>query len=228
MSRRILIVEDEAPIREMLSFVMEQHGYQAVEAHDFDAAVSKIAEPYPDMVLLDWMLPGGSGIQLAKKIKGDDFTRNIPIIMLTARGEEEDKIKGLEVGADDYITKLFSPKELMARMRAVFRRVAPTVLDEPLEVEGLKLDPVSHRISVGDNSVDMGPTEFKLLHFFMTHPERVYSREQLLDHVWGTNVYVEDRTVDVHIRRLRKALADHGFDRLIQTVRGVGYRFSSR
>lgn len=228
MSRRILIVEDEAPIREMLSFVMEQHGYQAVEAKDFDTAVSKIAEPYPDMVLLDWMLPGGSGIQLAKKIKGDDFTRNIPIIMLTARGEEEDKIKGLEVGADDYITKPFSPKELMARMRAVFRRVAPTVLDEPLDFEGLKLDPVSHRISAKDNSIDMGPTEFKLLHFFMTHPERVYSREQLLDHVWGTNVYVEDRTVDVHIRRLRKALAEHGYDRLIQTVRGVGYRFSSR
>ncbi|MEL7798661.1 phosphate regulon transcriptional regulator PhoB [Idiomarina loihiensis] len=228
MSRRILIVEDEAPIREMLSFVMEQHGYQAVEANDFDAAVDKIAEPYPDMVLLDWMLPGGSGLQLAKKIKGDDFTRNIPIIMLTARGEEEDKVKGLEVGADDYITKPFSPKELMARMRAVFRRVAPTVLDEPLEVEGLKLDPVSHRISVEDKAVDMGPTEFKLLHFFMTHPERVYSREQLLDHVWGTNVYVEDRTVDVHIRRLRKALTEHGYDRLIQTVRGVGYRFSSR
>lgn len=228
MSRRILIVEDEAPIREMLSFVMEQHGYQAVEAKDFDSAVSKIAEPYPDMVLLDWMLPGGSGIQLAKKIKGDDFTRNIPIIMLTARGEEEDKIKGLEVGADDYITKPFSPKELMARMRAVFRRVSPTVLDEPLDFEGLKLDPVSHRISANDKSIDMGPTEFKLLHFFMTHPERVYSREQLLDHVWGTNVYVEDRTVDVHIRRLRKALAEEGYDRLIQTVRGVGYRFSSR
>lgn len=228
MSRRILIVEDEAPIREMLSFVMEQHGYQAVEANDFDAAVNKIAEPYPDMVLLDWMLPGGSGLQLAKKIKSDDFTRNIPIIMLTARGEEEDKIKGLEVGADDYITKPFSPKELMARMRAVFRRVAPTVLDEPLEVEGLKLDPVSHRISVDDKGVDMGPTEFKLLHFFMTHPERVYSREQLLDHVWGTNVYVEDRTVDVHIRRLRKALTEYGYERLIQTVRGVGYRFSNR
>lgn len=228
MSRRILIVEDEAPIREMLSFVMEQHGYQAVEANDFDAAVGKIVEPYPDMVLLDWMLPGGSGLQLAKKIKGDDFTRNIPIIMLTARGEEEDKIKGLEVGADDYITKPFSPKELMARMRAVFRRVAPTVLDEPLEVEGLKLDPVSHRISVEDKGIDMGPTEFKLLHFFMTHPERVYSREQLLDHVWGTNVYVEDRTVDVHIRRLRKALTEYGYERLIQTVRGVGYRFSSR
>lgn len=228
MSRRILIVEDEAPIREMLSFVMEQHGYQAVEAKDFDSAVSRITEPYPDMVLLDWMLPGGSGIQLAKKLKNDDFTRNIPIIMLTARGEEEDKIKGLEVGADDYITKPFSPKELMARMRAVFRRVAPTVLDEPLDFDGLKLDPVSHRISVNEQSVDMGPTEFKLLHFFMTHPERVYSREQLLDHVWGTNVYVEDRTVDVHIRRLRKALTEYGFDRLIQTVRGVGYRFSLR
>ncbi|PYE33882.1 transcriptional regulator [Idiomarina fontislapidosi] len=228
MPRRILIVEDEAPIREMLSFVMEQHGYQAVEAKDYDSGLAKIAEPYPDMVLLDWMLPGGSGIQLARKIKSDDFTRNIPIIMLTARGEEEDKVRGLEVGADDYITKPFSPKELMARMRAVFRRVAPTVLDEPLEIEGLKLDPVSHRISTQDHSIDMGPTEFKLLHFFMTHPERVYSREQLLDQVWGTNVYVEDRTVDVHIRRLRKALHEHGYDRLIQTVRGVGYRFSSR
>lgn len=228
MSRRILIVEDEAPIREMLGFVMEQHGYQAVEAHDYDTGLRQISEPYPDMVLLDWMLPGGSGIQLAKKIKSDDFTRNIPIIMLTARGEEEDKVKGLEVGADDYITKPFSPKELMARMRAVFRRVAPTVLDEPLEVDGLKLNPVSHRISVNDKGLDMGPTEFKLLHFFMTHPERVYSREQLLDHVWGTNVYVEDRTVDVHIRRLRKALTEPGLDRLIQTVRGVGYRFSNR
>lgn len=228
MSRKILIVEDEAPIREMLSFVMEQHGYQAIEAGDYQSALTKIVEPFPDMILLDWMLPGGSGIQLAKKIKGEDFTRNIPIIMLTARGEEEDKIRGLEVGADDYITKPFSPKELMARMRAVFRRVAPTALDEPLEVEGLKLDPVSHRISAEGQPLDMGPTEFKLLHFFMTHPDRVYSREQLLDHVWGTNVYVEDRTVDVHIRRLRKALTDSGYERFIQTVRGVGYRFSSR
>lgn len=228
MARKILIVEDEAPIREMLSFVMEQHGYQPVEAGDFKHALEQVVEPYPDMILLDWMLPGGSGIQLAKQLKGQDHTRHIPIIMLTARGEEEDKIKGLEVGADDYITKPFSPKELMARMRAVFRRVSPTSLDEPLEIEGLKLDPVSHRISVNDSSVDMGPTEFRLLHFFMTHPERVYSREQLLDHVWGTNVYVEDRTVDVHIRRLRKAVSDHGHDRLIQTVRGVGYRFSAR
>ncbi|GAB3298133.1 phosphate regulon transcriptional regulator PhoB [Pseudidiomarina andamanensis] len=226
MSRKILIVEDEAPIREMLSFVMEQHGYQAIEAGDYQSALEKVIEPFPDMILLDWMIPGGSGIQLAKKLKGDDFTRAIPIIMLTARGEEEDKIRGLEVGADDYMTKPFSPKELMARMRAVFRRVAPTALDEPLEVEGLRLDPVSHRVTAFNDRLDMGPTEFKLLHFFMTHPDRVYSREQLLDHVWGTNVYVEDRTVDVHIRRLRKALETHGHDRLVQTVRGVGYRFS--
>lgn len=228
MSRKILIVEDEAPIREMLSFVMEQHGYQTIEAGDYQVALEKIVEPFPDMILLDWMLPGGSGIQLAKKLKSDDFTRGIPIIMLTARGEEEDKVKGLEVGADDYITKPFSPKELMARMRAVFRRVSPTALDEPLEIEGLKLDPISHRVSAFEDRIDMGPTEFKLLHFFMTHPDRVYSREQLLDNVWGTNVYVEDRTVDVHIRRLRKAIELHGHDRLVQTVRGVGYRFSPR
>lgn len=228
MARKILIVEDEAPIREMLAFVMEQHGYQPVEAGDFEKALEAVCEPYPDMVLLDWMLPGGSGIQLAKQLKSQEHTRHIPIIMLTARSEEEDKIRGLEVGADDYITKPFSPKELMARMRAVFRRVSPTSLDEPLEVEGLKLDPVSHRVSANGDALEMGPTEFRLLHFFMTHPDRVYSREQLLDHVWGTNVFVEDRTVDVHIRRLRKAIGEHGHGRLIQTVRGVGYRFSAR
>ncbi|RUO28060.1 phosphate regulon transcriptional regulatory protein PhoB [Aliidiomarina sedimenti] len=228
MARKILIVEDEAPIREMLAFVMEQHGYQPVEAGDYDKALDAVVEPYPDMVLLDWMLPGGSGIQLAKTLKSQDHTRHIPIIMLTARSEEEDKVKGLEVGADDYITKPFSPKELMARMRAVFRRVSPTSLDEPLEIEGLKLDPVSHRVSANDGAIDMGPTEFRLLHFFMTHQDRVYSREQLLDHVWGTNVFVEDRTVDVHIRRLRKAIEGAGHDRLVQTVRGVGYRFSAR
>lgn len=228
MARKVLIVEDEAPIREMLAFVMEQHGYQPVEASDFEKALEAVCEPYPDMILLDWMLPGGSGIQLAKQLKSQDHTRHIPIIMLTARSEEEDKIRGLEVGADDYITKPFSPKELMARMRAVFRRVSPTSLDEPLEVEGLNLDPVSHRVSANGDPLEMGPTEFRLLHFFMTHPDRVYSREQLLDHVWGTNVFVEDRTVDVHIRRLRKAIGEHGHGRLIQTVRGVGYRFSAR
>ncbi|GAA5214413.1 phosphate regulon transcriptional regulator PhoB [Corallincola platygyrae] len=228
MARRILVVEDEAPIREMLSFVLDQHGYQVVEAEDFDTALSKVVEPFPDLILLDWMLPGGSGIQLAKQIKREDITRQIPIIMLTARGEEEDKVRGLEVGADDYVTKPFSPKELMARIKAVIRRVNPTSLDDIIEVQGLRLDPVSHRVTVDEDSLDMGPTEFKLLHFFMTHPERVYSREQLLDNVWGTNIYVEDRTVDVHIRRLRKAIETTGHDKLIQTVRGAGYRFSTR
>ncbi|MED5524702.1 phosphate regulon transcriptional regulator PhoB [Gallaecimonas pentaromativorans] len=228
MARRVLIVEDEAPIREMLAFILDQNGYQPVEAEDLPMAQARLQEPYPDLVLLDWMLPGGSGLQLAKTMKQNEYTRQIPIIMITARGEEEDKVRGLEVGADDYITKPFSPKELMARIKAVMRRTSPTNVDDVIEVQGLRLDPVSHRVTAHEDSVDMGPTEFKLLHFFMTHPERVYSREQLLDNVWGTNVYVEDRTVDVHIRRLRKALENHGHDRLVQTVRGAGYRFSSR
>lgn len=228
MSRRILVVEDEAPIRDMLCFVLEQNGYQPYTADNFEVAINHLVEPYPDLVLLDWMLPGGSGIQIAKKMKQHELTRNIPIIMITARGEEEDKVRGLEVGADDYVTKPFSPKELMARIKAVIRRVAPTSLDDVIEVQGLKLDPVSHRVSAEEQPLDMGPTEFRLLHFFMTHPERVYSREQLLDHVWGTNVYVEDRTVDVHIRRLRKAISPTGHDRLVQTVRGSGYRFSAK
>ncbi|MBB1269263.1 phosphate regulon transcriptional regulator PhoB [Shewanella sp. SR44-3] len=228
MTARILIVEDESAIREMLIFVMEQHGFTTVAAEDFDSAIALLQEPYPDLIILDWMFPGGSGIQLAKRLKQDEFTRQIPIIMLTARGEEEDKVKGLEVGADDYITKPFSPKELVARIKAVLRRSAPTRLEETIDVQGLQLDPVSHRVCVGESVLDMGPTEFRLLHFFMTHPERVYSREQLLDNVWGTNVYVEDRTVDVHIRRLRKAVENTGHDKLIQTVRGAGYRFSTR
>ena len=228
MTARILIVEDESAIRDMLSFVMEQHGFSTVTAEDFDSALSMLQEPYPDLILLDWMFPGGNGVQLAKRIKQDEFTRQIPIIMLTARGEEEDKVKGLEVGADDYITKPFSPKELVARIKAVLRRSAPTRLEEVIDVHGLQLDPVSHRVTVGSLVLDMGPTEFRLLHFFMTHPERVYSREQLLDNVWGTNVYVEDRTVDVHIRRLRKALEESSHDKLVQTVRGSGYRFSTR
>lgn len=228
MSRKVLVVDDEAPIREMLVFVLEQNGFQAIEAEDYDSAIAAMVEPYPDMVLLDWMLPGGSGIQIAKKFKQNEHTRQIPIIMLTARGEEEDKVRGLEVGADDYVTKPFSPKELMARIKAVIRRVSPTSLEEAIEVHGLRLDPISHRVTSEGNELDMGPTEFRLLHFFMTHPERVYSREQLLDHVWGTNVYVEDRTVDVHIRRLRKAIGPLGHDCLVQTVRGAGYRFSSK
>jgi two-component system phosphate regulon response regulator PhoB len=221
-----MLVEDEAPIREMLKIVLEQAGFSVNEAEDYDIALEKMVEPYPDLVLLDWMLPGGSGVQLARKLKEHEFTRDIPIIMLTARGEEEDKVRGLEAGADDYITKPFSPKELIARIKAVMRRVTPTASDEVISFSGLLLDPVAHRVSANDERIDMGPTEFKLLHFFMSHAERVYSREQLLDNVWGTNVYVEDRTVDVHIRRLRKAISTFGHDTMIQTVRGAGYRFS--
>ena len=228
MSRRVLVVEDETPIREMLCFVLEQNGFEPVEAADFAQGVARVTEPFPDLILLDWMLPGGSGIQFIKQMKQDELTRQIPIIMLTARGEEEDKVRGLEVGADDYITKPFSPKELTARLKAVVRRAVPTATEGVVEVQGVRLDPVSHRVSVNEQVLDLGPTEFRLLHFFMTHPERVYSREQLLNNVWGTNVYVEDRTVDVHIRRLRKAISLAGHDELIQTVRGSGYRFSSR
>ena len=228
MSKRVLVVEDEAPIREMLCFMLEQRGFEPVEAADFSEAVALVKEPYPELILLDWMIPGGNGIQFIKLMKQEELTRNIPIVMLTARGEEEDKVRGLEVGADDYITKPFSPKELTARIKAVMRRSAPTATEEVIDVQGLRLDPVSHRVTANDLPLDMGPTEFRLLHFFMTHPERVYSREQLLNNVWGTNVYVEDRTVDVHIRRLRKAMAVTGHEVLIQTVRGAGYRFSSR
>lgn len=228
MPKRVLLVEDEAPIREMLEFVLEQSGFETIQAEDYQIALDMVKEPYPDLILLDWMLPGGSGVQLAKKLKQHEYTRDIPIIMLTARGEEEDKVRGLDSGADDYITKPFSPKELVARIKAVMRRVTPTASEEPVTFNGLNLDPVSHRVSANEEPLDMGPTEFKLLHFFMTHVERVYSREQLLDNVWGTNVYVEDRTVDVHIRRLRKAISKYGHDDMIQTVRGAGYRFSAK
>ncbi|CDH08140.1 response regulator in two-component regulatory system with PhoR (or CreC), regulation of Pi uptake (OmpR family) [Xenorhabdus bovienii str. oregonense] len=228
MAKRILVVEDEVQIREMVCLVLEQNGYQTVEAEDYDVAVGRLSEPYPDLVLLDWMLPGGSGIQLIKQIKRDSSTRDIPVMMVTARGEEEDRVRGLDVGADDYITKPFSPKELVARIKAVLRRTSPMSAENIINMDGLILDSSSHRVSSQGQNVEMGPTEFKLLHFFMTHPERVYSREQLLNYVWGTNVYVEDRTVDVHIRRLRKALEVGGHDRMVQTVRGTGYRFSTR
>ena len=226
MASKILVVEDEVAIRDMLCFVLQSYGYDCVEADNYNSALQQLHEPYPDLILLDWMFPGGSGMQLLKHLKQDDILRQIPVVMLTARGEEQDKVRGLENGADDYVTKPFSPKELMARLKSVLRRVNPTSLDDTLQVNDLKLDPVSHRVTLADKILELGPTEFKLLHFFMTHPERVYSREQLLNNVWGTNVYIEDRTVDVHIRRLRKALIDH--DHLIQTVRGAGYRFSTR
>ena len=228
MSRKILVVEDETPIREMISFVLDQNGFNAIEACDIEQALEKIHEPYPDLILLDWMLPGGTGVSLAKKLKQNEYTRNIPIIMLTARSDEDDKVKGFEAGVDDFVTKPFSPKELIARIKAVIRRVSPTSLEEEVDFHGLKLDPVAHRVAINGNSLDLGPTEFRLLHFFMTHTERVYSREQLLDNVWGTNIYVEDRTVDVHIRRLRKAISGEGHEDFVQTVRGAGYRFSSK
>lgn len=228
MARRILVVEDETAIREMICFVLEQNGFQPIEAEDYDSALSFLIDPYPDLVLLDWMIPGGSGLQVIKQMKRESNTRDIPIIMLTAKGEEEDKVQGLETGADDYVIKPFSPKELVARVKAILRRLSPMSAEDIIEFNGLGLDPVSHRVTSQDKPIDMGPTEFKLLHFFMTHPERVYSREQLLNYVWGTNVYVEDRTVDVHIRRLRKAIEENGHDRMIQTVRGTGYRFSAR
>lgn len=228
MSRKILVVEDETPIREMITFVLDQNGFNAIEACDIEDALTKIIEPYPDLILLDWMLPGGTGVSLAKKLKQNEYTRNIPIIMLTARSDEDDKVKGFEAGVDDFVTKPFSPKELIARIKAVIRRVSPTSLEEEVDFHGLKLDPVSHRVAINGNTLDLGPTEFRLLHFFMTHTERVYSREQLLDNVWGTNVYVEDRTVDVHIRRLRKAISGEGHEDFVQTVRGAGYRFSNK
>ncbi|AOM41189.1 phosphate regulon transcriptional regulator PhoB [Xenorhabdus hominickii] len=228
MTKRILVVEDEVPIREMVCFVLEQNGYQTVEAEDYETAIGRLSEPYPDLVLLDWMLPGGSGIQLIKQIKRDNNTKTIPVIMVTARVEEEDRVRGLDVGADDYITKPFSPKELIARIKAVLRRISPMEAGDVINMDGLILDPSSHRVSSQGQDLEMGPTEFKLLHFFMTHPERVYSREQLLNYVWGTNVYVEDRTIDVHILRLRKALEVGKHDKMVQTVRGTGYRFSTR
>ncbi|WGO84116.1 phosphate regulon transcriptional regulator PhoB [Arsenophonus apicola] len=228
MVRRILVVEDETAIREMVCFVLEQNGFQTVEANDYDSAIAQLIEPYPALILLDWMIPGGSGIQLIAHIKRDQLTRNIPIMMLTARGEEEDRVRGLEIGTDDYLTKPFSPKELVARVNAILRRVSASASDNIIEMNGLKLDPASHRVMSDATSIEMGPTEYKLLYFFMTHPERVYNREQLLNYVWGVNVYIEDRTVDVHIRRLRKALAVGGHEKMIQTVRGTGYRFSVR
>lgn len=228
MNRQILVVEDEAAIREMITFVLEQNGFNAIEAETIEQAQAKIKEPYPDLILLDWMLPGGTGVKLAKSLKQNEYTRAIPIIMLTARADEDDKVKGFDAGVDDYVTKPFSPKELIARIKAVIRRVAPTALEESIDFHGITLDPVAHRVSINDKALELGPTEFRLLHFFLTHTERVYSREQLLDNVWGTNVYVEDRTVDVHIRRLRKAIAGDGHEEFIQTVRGSGYRFSGK
>jgi two-component system phosphate regulon response regulator PhoB len=227
MNAKILIVEDEPAIQELLVFNVTQAGFMALRASDAEEAWQQIRDHAPDLILLDWMLPSTSGVVLARQLRSEAQTKGIPIIMLTARGDERDKVLGLESGADDYITKPFSPRELMARIRAVMRRHIPTLSDDNLAAGGLELSPSSHRVTARGQTIELGPTEFRLLHFFMTHAERVYSRTQLLDQVWGTQVFVEERTVDVHIRRLRASLENSGLDDLIQTVRGSGYRFST-
>jgi two-component system phosphate regulon response regulator PhoB len=224
----VLIVDDEPAIREMIALALVSNGFEYVEAADAEEAQARMARARPDLILLDWMLPGLSGIDLARRLKARPASQELPIIMLTARTEEASKVQGLELGADDYITKPFSPRELIARINAVLRRVRPRSASHVLEVAGLRLDLDARRVSVGDETVDLGPTEFHLLLFLMEHPERVHSRSELIELVWGTNAFVEERTVDVHIRRLRKALQPRGYDRLIQTVRSAGYRLSDR
>ncbi len=226
MAATILIVEDEPAIQDLIACNLELAGHVPVRAGSSERALEIVREALPDLVLVDWMLPGASGIELARRLRADRRTRSIPIIMLTARSEERDKLAGLEIGADDYVTKPFSPRELNARIKAVLRRRAPESTDDAVEIDGLRIDPASHRVTGNGITLELGPTEFRLLHFFMTHTERVHSRSQLLDQVWGDHVFVEERTVDVHIRRLRQALAPSGHERLLETVRGAGYRMA--
>ncbi len=228
MAANILLVEDEPGIQELLKLNLGQAGHQVTAADDAEGALQFLKTTLPDVILLDWMLPGMSGIDLCRRLRADKRYQPVPIIMLTARGEEQDRVTGLDTGADDYIAKPFSPRELVSRIRAVLRRRAPQMTEEVVETGGLRLDPASHRVTGNGKQLDLGPTEFRLLHFFMTHHERVYSRSQLLDQVWGDDVFVEERTVDVHIRRLRLALEVSGHDGFVQTVRGAGYRFSAQ
>jgi two-component system phosphate regulon response regulator PhoB len=228
MATRVLVVEDDVAIRDMLLFTLKQSGFVCEAVGDGESGLDALKLQQPDMILLDWMLPGIDGIEFIRRLRANEFLANIPVIMLTAKGESEDMVKGLSVGADDYVNKPFSPPELMARIKAVLRRCSPGDTDEAqkLQLGELKLDTKSHRVTVNDVRVELGPTEFRLLHFFMKNPERAYNRSQLLDYVWGDTVYIEERTVDVHIRRLRKALEPYKQEHLVQTVRGVGYRFS--
>ena len=223
--KRVLVVEDERPIRDMLAFSLGRAGFEVDSAASAGEAREAIANHFPDVILMDWMLPDISGLELTRQFKRDPETREIPVIMVTARVAEDDRVTGLDGGADDYVSKPFSPRELIARIHAAMRR-GGKAQDDVAQAGLLKLDSVSHRVSVGDAEIALGPTEYRLLEFLMRHPERVYSRSQLLDRVWGGNVYVEERTVDVHIRRLRKALTPYGYDQFIRTVRGSGYRFS--
>ncbi|WP_256646534.1 phosphate regulon transcriptional regulator PhoB [Thermomonas paludicola] len=231
MQKHILIVEDEPAIRDMLAFALRKGDFVPMPACDGRQAQAQIAERVPDLILLDWMLPGSSGLELARRWRREALTRDIPIIMLTARGEENDRVGGLEAGVDDYVVKPFSARELLARIRAVLRRSREDDEDGSVQIGALRIDGAAHRVFAGidgdSTTLQVGPTEYRLLHFFMTHPERVYTRTQLLDHVWGGSVYVEERTVDVHIRRLRKCLEPHHLDEMVQTVRGAGYRFSA-
>ncbi|WP_306580689.1 phosphate regulon transcriptional regulator PhoB [Dokdonella sp.] len=226
MHKRILIVEDEASIRDMLAFALRKAGMEAIQAGDAQQALVALADHAPDLILLDWMLPGTTGLELARRLRGDGRTATVPIIMLTARGEEVDRVAGLEAGVDDYVVKPFSARELVARIRAVLRRAPGDDGSGSIAAGGLRIDGPAHRVYAGDVRIDIGPTEYRLLHFFMTHAERVHSRAQLLDQVWGGSVYIEERTVDVHIRRLRQVLEPFALDGLVQTVRGTGYRFS--
>ncbi|SHH28543.1 two-component system, OmpR family, phosphate regulon response regulator PhoB [Hydrocarboniphaga daqingensis] len=227
-NKQILVVEDEAPIREMLKFALERADFRVSLAGNAAEGRLRIADQQPDLILMDWMMPGVSGVEFARELKNGATTRDVPIIMVTARAEEEDKVRGLNTGCDDYVSKPFSFPELMARINAVLRRSTPGGEEETLSVAGLEVNAASQRVTARGEPVKLGPTEYRLLHFFLSHQDRVYTREQVLDRVWGQSVYVEERTVDVHIRRLRKALEPHGFDGMIQTVRGTGYRFSEK
>ena len=227
MSASILVVEDEPAIQELIAVNLARNGHEVRRATSADEAYRAVADTLPDVILLDWMLPDTPGPAITRKLRSEARTREVPIIMLTARAGDDDKVAGLESGADDYITKPFSPRELEARIQAVLRRRSPELTREAVEIEGLVLNPATRTVTGGGSELKMGPTEFQLLHFFMTHPDRVYGRPQILDHVWGDHVFIEDRTVDVHIRRLRDALAPSGHDTLVETVRGAGYRMRS-
>jgi two-component system phosphate regulon response regulator PhoB len=229
MATQVLVVEDDTAIRDMLCFSLRHSGFQCEAVGDAESGLALLKQQQPDIILLDWMLPGIDGIEFIRRLRANEYTASIPVIMLTAKGESEDMVKGLSVGADDYVNKPFSPPELMARIKAVLRRCQLPEADETeaLEFGGLRIDMKSHRVTINDDRIDLGPTEFRLLHFFMKNPERAYSRGQLLDNVWGDTVYIEERTVDVHIRRLRKALEPMESEHLVQTVRGVGYRFAT-
>lgn len=225
---RILIVDDEASIRDMLSLALEAAGFNVLQAENAQLGHAAIIDHQPDLVLLDWMMPGTTGLELLRRLKRDELTAQIPIIMLTAKAEEDHKIAGLDAGADDYIPKPFSPRELVSRVNAVLRRIDRDALKEPISIGDLVFDPLGHRVSIAGETINLAPTEYRLLQFFLTHQERVYSRGQLLDYVWGGNVYLDERTVDVHIRRLRKAISVAGHENYVQTVRGAGYRFSAQ